>query len=260
MTIQVNARLPDEVVAELDRCASELGLERGALAKRFVTEGLEAWREGRAVFDRPEPLGPGDLAAMRAMLAQGLMEIDRIATAWAAHEGQMRKQERDDQLALTKARAEFVAGIPDRISASLNPIRAEMDAMVERIDNQPRLDAIDGQLKEHTAALKANTAAIERWAKEPRTVFGIVLGDKGVWSTAFVTGWSALMFVLGVMWMVPLADTFPGVGVPISQRLLDDDADFCRLVERRFARTDCQVPKARRLVQDQPGARGSEKQ
>ncbi|MDG6745476.1 hypothetical protein QCF01_13865, partial [Staphylococcus aureus] len=60
---QVNVRLGDEDDAALTRCAAERGVERATLAKSFVRECLDAWRDGRAVFDRPEQLGPGDVVA-----------------------------------------------------------------------------------------------------------------------------------------------------------------------------------------------------
>ena len=123
---QVNVRLGDDDDADLTRCAAERGVERATLAKSFVRECLDAWREGRAVFDRPEQLGPGDVVAFGARLDKAVMEIDRIAQAWAAHESDMHRLEREDQLALTRARTEFIKGMPERITASFNPIRAEI--------------------------------------------------------------------------------------------------------------------------------------
>lgn len=202
-----------------------------------------ARREGRASFEWPETLGPGDMIAMKAMMDRGLMEINRIATAWAKHEGEMRRQERDDQNALTQARAEFIAGIPERISTSLNPIREEMDAMIERIDKQPRLDEIDARQTEHTAALKANTAAIEQLAKEPRTQNMYDLG-LGHWNGK---AWS---IVLGVFWTLSVGLFFAlalilpsGVLAVRTANLLlgGGDQAICALVDYRHSTDTCKT-------------------
>lgn len=243
MAGQVNARLSPERDAEFNRWVAEEGTDRGGLARKIIEEALAARREGRASFDRPQTLSMGDMVAMKGVLERGLMEIDRIATVWAAHEGQMRRQERDDQLALTRARAEFVAGIPERISDSLNPIREEMDAMIERIDRQPRLDAIDAKQVEHTAALKANTAAIDRLATEPRThtTYDFGFGD--------LTG-KAWLTVLGVLWLLSVGLYFvialvlpSGALATRSANLLlgGGDQAICKLVDHRFGTSTCKT-------------------
>ena len=136
---QLNIRLAPDHDAEFDRWASELGVERGKLARDIFTEALAARREGRARFEQPATLGPGDLIAMQATLERGVMEIDRIATTWAKHEADVRRQERDNQAALSHAQNLFIAGVPDRIFNSLNPVREEMLVMAERIDRQPQI-------------------------------------------------------------------------------------------------------------------------
>lgn len=243
MTVQVNVRLPAEIVTDLDRWAADEGVERSVLLRDMITEGLTARREGRAAFDRSKPLSLGDLAAMKSILAEGLMEIHRIATDWAKHLGEMRRQERDDQLKLTQARAEFISGIPDRISASLNPIREEMDVMIERIDRQPRLDAIDAKQQAHTEALMANTAAIERLEREPRTHNTYDLG-LGEWNGK---AWS---LVLGVLWVMSVALFFglaiilpPGALAVRSANMLlgGGDQAVCRLVDYRHGTDSCET-------------------
>lgn len=245
---QVNVRFTPDHYAEFDHWATELSIERGTLGRDIIAEALAARREGRAIFKTPVTLGPGDMIAMQATLERGVMEIDRIATAWAKHEADVRKQEREGQLAMTHARNEFMAGLPDRIVNSLNPVREEMLAMAERIDKQPRLDAIDAGQRDHTAALKANTLAIERLEKQPRRVTGIVLGDDRVWSTAFIAVWTVVMMGLAVFPLTAVEMAFPGVGIPLADRLVVGDAGFCRLIRHRFERDDCQVPRAHQIL------------
>ena len=240
---QLNIRLASEHDAEFDRWASELGVERGKLARDIFAEALAARREGRASFEQPATLRPGDLVAMLAKVERAAMEIDRIATAWAKHEAQMHKLERDDQLALTRARNEFMAGLPERIHASANPIRKEMTAMAERIDRQPRLDAIDDKQRELVEAVKANSLAIERWGKKPVVRNSYILWDRE-WPGGIIAA------ALSVAWLICIASTVAFVtilprswlAVPSANLLLGGgDQAVCALVNYRLATDTCRT-------------------
>ena len=240
---QVNVRLGDENDAALSRCAAERGIERSALVKLFVQDCLAAWREKRAVFDQPKQLGPGDVVALGAMLERAYMEIDRIAVTWASHESEMHRLEREDQLALTRARAEFVKGMPERITASLNPIRAEMAMFAERIDKQPRLDAIDERQRAHTDALRENTAAIRSLEQQPRTKVNYTIWDSdwsgrkigaallGLWAVCVASYFFIAMALPPSWFAVRSANYLLGGG----------DQAVCALVNYRLATDSCRT-------------------
>jgi CRP-like cAMP-binding protein len=249
MAGQVNIRLGTEDDADLTRHAAERAIERSVLVKEILREGLAACRDGRAMFDRPKELGPGDMIAMKAMLDHAVMEIDRIASVWAAHEAEMHKLERDDQLALTRARTEFIAGMPERITASLNPIKREMAALAERIEKQPRLDALDAELRAQRKVWEANTVELKALRDEPRRVTGVVLGDGRFWSTAFICQLCLMMMLIGWTALVPIFRATP-LDVRMASAMLADDGAFCRLVERRYDRSDCQVPRSLRIQRE----------
>lgn len=247
---QVNVRLGDEDDAALTRCAAERGVERTTLVKSFVQECLAAWKEGRAVFDRPRQLEPGDVVALGARLDKAVMEIDRIAQAWAAHESDMHKLEREDQLALTRARTEFIKGMPERITASFNPIRAEMRLLAERIDKQPRLDAIEERQREHTAqqseyaeALRENTAAIESLKKQPRTQTSYIVWDME-WSGRTLGAALSVVWLLcvGSYFLVVMVLPLSWVAVRSANFLLGGgDQAVCALVNYRLATDSCRT-------------------
>jgi hypothetical protein len=240
---QVNVRLGDEDDAALSRCAAERGIERAALAKLFVQECLAAWHEKRTIFDRPKQLGPGDIVAFGTKLDRAVMEIDRVAETWAAHESKMHELERKDQLALTRARTEFIKGMPERITASLNPIKAEMAMFSERIDKQPRLDAIDERQREHTDALKENTAAIRSLEQQPRTKVSYTVWDKdwsgrkvgtallGLWAVCVSSYFFAAMTLPPSWFAVRSANYLLGGG----------DQAVCALVNYRLATKNCRT-------------------
>ncbi len=240
---QVNIRLTPELDADFDRWAAELAVERGKLAKDVVTEALAARREGRATFEPSATLGPGDLIATQATLERGVMEIDRIATVWARHEADIRKQERDNQLARTHAQNEFLVDLPERITGSLNPIREEMLVMAERIEKQPRLDEIDRKQLEHSDALKANTAAIECWGKLPRTHTSYTVWEQE-WSGRKIGAALFVVWLLCIGSFFVLAIILPGswLAVRSASRLLGGgDQAVCALVNYRMSTDSCRT-------------------
>jgi len=244
--IQVNIRLTPEEHARLLKCASEAGLERAMFARDLVMEGVARKAGGEPTPQRTLPV-LGDLAAMDAMLNKAIMEIERFTTKWAAHEAELLSQERKDRLAMHSARAEFVAGFPERIMGSLNPIKAEMTAMMAAIADQPRLDAIDSKQAEIVEAVRENTQVIREARKDPRKVTGLVLGDDRFWSSAFVCLWSLLMLGFGVVFNTGLGMSVPAIGIPLAHKMAAGDAEFCRLVRYRFEVDSCQVPADHRI-------------
>jgi hypothetical protein len=244
--IQVNIRMTPEEHARLLKCADEAGLERGALARDLVMEGLDRKAGGEPLVQRTLP-GPGHIVAMDAMLNKAIMEVERFANTWAAHETELLSIERKDRLAMHSARVEFLNGFPERISRSLEPIKTEMTAMKAAIAEQPRLDAIDSKQAELVQAVRENTEAIEQVRKDPRKVTGLVLGDDRFWSSAFVCLWSLLMAGAGAALITGLGISVPGFGIPMAHKMAAGDAEFCRLVRYRFEVDGCQVPADHRI-------------
>ncbi|WCT75872.1 hypothetical protein PQ455_20840 (plasmid) [Sphingomonas naphthae] len=244
--IQVNIRLTPEEHARLLKCAGEAGLERAMFARDLVMEGLDRKAGGEPTAQRTLP-GPGNIVAMDAMLNNAIMEVERFANKWAAHEAELLSLERKDRLAMHSARVEFLTGFPERISRSLEPIKAEMTAMKAAITDQPRLDAIDTKQAELVEAVQANTRAIRVIRKDPRKAFGIILADGGVWSTLFVCQWSLFMVAIGMFVISAFGMTLPGIGIPLAHKLAAGDAEFCRLIRYRFEVDGCQVPADHRI-------------
>jgi len=244
--IQVNIRLTPEEHARLLKCAGDAGLERGVFTRGLVMEGLDRIAGGEPMVQR-KLSGPGDLIAMDAMLNKAIMEIERFTNKWAAHEAELLSMERKDQLAMHSARAEFLAGLPERIKGSLNPIREEMAAMMAAIADQPRLDAIDRKQAELVEAVRENSEAIEQVRKDPRKVTGLVLGDDRLWSSATICLWSLFMAGVGALFIIGLGKSVPAFGIPMAHKMAAGDAEFCRLIRYRFEVDGCQVPADHRI-------------
>jgi len=244
-TIQVNIRVTPEEHARLMKCAGDAGLERGVFARRLVMEGLDRIAGGEPMVQHMLP-GPGHLVAMDAMLNKAIMEVERFANKWAAHEAELLSLERKDQLAMHSARVEFLNGFPERISRSLEPIKKEMTAMMAAITDQPRLDAIDKKQAELVEAVRENTEAIKEVREDPRIVTGLVLGDDRFWSSATICLWSLFMAGVGALFIIGLGKSVPAVGIPLAHKMAAGDAEFCRLVRYHFEAEICQVPAGHR--------------
>lgn len=201
MNPQVNVDYGVDRAQRLQDSADAMGISRPAYM-RMVADALFAAQDaGRDPFaGEPAALTARDIAEHRA----AVMEMARIAAEWAKHGAALRKAERDDQLLLSKARAELMEGIPKRLNIAVEPFREEMKVLAARIDEQPRLDMIAEELaalrlaqEAHVGVLSEHTNALKKAIAEPRTQYALVLGDDRVWSTAFVAGWSLIMAFLG---------------------------------------------------------------
>jgi len=155
----------------------------------------------------------------------------------------MHKLEREDQLALTRVRAEFIKGMPERITASLNPIRAEMLLLAERIDRQPRLDAIDERQRDHSELLRENTAAIRSLERQPRTNVSYTIWDREL-------SGRKVGAALAVIWLLSVSSYFVGAmalppswfAVRSANYLLGGgDQAVCALVNYRLATDSCRT-------------------
>ncbi len=203
MKYEINVNYGEERGRHIERIAKAHNMSRTDFLRWTADEIIAADAKGLELFPTDRSgLTSADAAGMRA----SVMEMNRMTTEWAKHVSALRKQEHDDQLMLSKARAEFVEGIPERIGAALDPFRAELEQLTASIHTQPRLDAIEREQaalrsaqEGYTAAIGEYTKALKRVVRHPRTQYALVLGDDRVWSTAFIVGWSAVMMVLGAL-------------------------------------------------------------
>ena len=258
-----------EQVRHLDRIAAKKGVTRNELLRKGADELIAADADDRLSFSgQVEELSPIDARHL----------IEESKTLHAGLERSQKRQdkrekdqaERDDVLGarIAKLEAEAAAAmeaagakVEDQLSARLERFEQSLVGGIEKFGIQlvedfmdaPQLKAIKKGQEENTAVLTATTAAIDLMKREPRKAIGIFLGNGGMWSTAFIAKWSLCMFALGVMFLGPLGGTFPAIGVPLAHKMMSGDAEFCHLVDYRFGRNDCQVPRAHRVGAAEPG-------
>lgn len=243
MTVQVNARVPDEIGAALDRWASELGIERSALVRDIIAEAVQAKAEGRASFERPEMPGPADLNRIVVKLDEQTTELDRILRQNARRDAELVKSARDDTLAVSEARGAIVADVIAGLRAALEVLHGEL------VRTREELIALMGRLPQF-AALADDLAQIRKLAERERTktVYNIGLGDwrGGMLASAFI-----ILVVMAMGFYFALAAILPSrlLATPTANRLLGGgDRGICRLIDYQYGTTACGVQVAGREV------------
>lgn len=241
----VNVEYGVERVRRLDRLAAKQGMKRNDLLRRMADEAFLADDEGRPMF--AQPVEEPSTADVRHLIEENKnlnSELERS-----------RKQQDKRE----KGQVERDAAFARRLSALEEERAAAVEAAVYRTEAHliiavqramaPSLDRVGADLKE----VKARGVAIERWAKEPRKAFGLILGDGRFWSTVFVVKYSLLIFGSGMLLMGVLGLLFTDLGVWLSHKMMAGDAEFCRLVDYRFGEFNCQVPREHRFGAAKPG-------
>ena len=118
-----------------------------------------------------------------------------------------------------------------------------MAMFAERIDKQPRLDAIDERQRAHTDALRENTAAIRSLEQQPRTKVNYTIWDSdwsgrkigaallGLWAVCVASYFFIAMALPPSWFAVRSANYLLGGG----------DQAVCALVNYRLATDSCRT-------------------
>lgn len=247
MTVQMNARVSDETGAKLDRYASKRGIERAALVRDMLDEGVAALDEGRASFERPEVPGPTDFRHMAAKVSELTTELERVLRQNAKRDAELLKSARDDTLGVSEARGAIAADVAARTRSALELIHGQLvelgEALMSVLADQPQLVAIDAKLDGMKADTDAKLAEITALAKRPRDLHRYDFGF-GQWTGGAFAGAFAILMALSVGVFFVLAAVLPdrALAVPTGNRLLGGgDEAICTLVDRRYGTERCKV-------------------
>ena len=189
---QVNARISPELNVEFDRWVNELGVTRGKLAWNIVTEPLAARREGRATFSRPE------LARSAKADAVGISEARTAIVTQLTTE--FRQAYNTGQVGFDTVATALITAL------TASPAFGALFPVLQRIERDPRVDAISQRQLEQGALLKAHTAAIVSWVKQPKTHVTYSIWNEH-WSGRkmsgfFLAGWIASVVIFFVIAMI----------------------------------------------------------
>ena len=260
---QVTARVSDELYAALTSWATDVGQQRSDLVREILIDAADARREGRATFSRPELPSPADLQHLTAEVRTVLTELDRIFRHHGKRDAELAKSARADAIGISEARTAIVAQLTAEFhrayganQVGLNTVAAELIAALtaspafsgiapalQRIERLPQLDAIGQQQLEQGALLKAHTAAIASWVKQPRKQVSYTIWDHN-WSGRRVGGILLSLWVTSVVVFFVIAMVLPRswLAVPSANVLLGGgDQAVCALVDYRMATDTCRT-------------------
>lgn len=252
MTVQINARVPDEVAAGLDRWASTAGVERSMLVRDILDEAVTANTEGRASFERPEPTDLADVRHLIVDVRVMKMELARLLEQNIKRDAALVKSARADTIGVSEARTAIVGQVtaelgklPGHHVAALTTSTAfiELVAALQRIENNPHFGKLGTVQEAHTIALRALEATVTRLVEQPRTHVSYTVWDRdwsgrkvsaalfGLWSLCVASYFFLAMMLPGPWLAVRSANTLLGGG----------DQAVCALVNYRMATDNCRT-------------------
>ena len=163
MTVQINARVPDEVAASLDQWSSATGVERSMLVRDILAEAVTARAEGRASFERPDAVSPVDVQHLVTDLRGLRVELKRVLDQNIKRDAALVKSAREDSVGVSEARTAIVS----RLAAEVQQVRdAVMGALAKLPAEQTTaLAASPGPTSAGARVLKLSTPA----SASPRT-------------------------------------------------------------------------------------------
>ena len=242
---QVTARISDELEADYNRWAAEEKLQRSDLVRRVLSEGAEARRERRAMFARPETLGPADLTWLAAKLDKHDTEMNRLSRQMGKRDAELARLTGEDSRVVSEARTAIVAGVAERVRAATELVTREVERTREAV--LAAGEALPAKLAGTIADLPvfaeigAALARIEEFARQPRKSFHLHIGGKDL-SLRAAFAWLIFGSFVAVLLLLMLIKAVPSFGDRLEGGLLaNGDGAICRMVNYRYHAHRCVV-------------------
>ena len=247
MTVQINARVPDEVATGLDRWSSATGIERSMLVRDILVEAVTARAEGRASFERPEAVSPADVRYLVTDLRGLQVELKRVLDQNIKRDAALVKSAREDSLGVSEARTAIVSRLAAEgqqvqgvVLAALAKLPAEQTSAVAA---SPTFAAMVAALNAQAKAIRELIAATNRCFEQPRTQIRYTVWDKD-WSgrtvgAALIAAW---LFCVGSYFLLAMSLPPQWLAVRSANHLLGGgDQAVCALVNYRLATDSCRT-------------------
>lgn len=242
---QLNTSVSSEIYARFSTIAAERGLSNAALLRELAVELLEAADAGRALFQREA--APRLDASVNGLVHQLRELVVELSRAQADNVRMFRKLtekwnggEEANQLALQKLLRE----LREQDEASLSPFMTQVDELLAAFAAlEPKLS---GLLEPHLEKISAQLDRSIKLASEPRKITALYLSDDRALSLKFLSACAGLAIFIGALVATILPSRFESWSVWQAAKLVDSDAQMCRLIEREYGTTDCRVPERER--------------
>lgn len=242
---QVNVSLEDRVVAELDRIAEAKSLSRPELLRRVIQELIEAHDAGRVVFQKEAaPRLDTTVSFLVHELRELVVELDRAQNENARLFGKLVTDWNGGEAASQRAHESIANQIRQRNSEAYSAFYQQVEKLLAGFETlEPRLAEV---LEPHLTQISEQLAESIKLAGEPRKVTALYLSNDRALSLKFLSACAALTIFIGALIATILPTRFDGWSVWQAAKLIDSDAQMCRLIEREYGTADCRVPERER--------------
>lgn len=242
---QVNVSLEDRVVAELDRIAEAKSLSRPELLRRVIQELIEAHDAGRVLFQKEAaPRLDTTVSFLVHELRELVVELDRAQNENARLFGKLVTDWNGGEAASQRAHESIANQIRQRNSEAYSAFYQQVEKLLAGFEAlEPRLVEV---LEPHLTQISQQLAESIRLAGEPRKITALYLSNDRALSLKFLSACAALTIFIGALIATILPTRFDGWSVWQAAKLIDSDAQMCRLIEREYGTADCRVPERER--------------
>lgn len=242
---QLNTSVSAEIYTRFSAIAARRNLSNAALLRDLVEELIEAADAGRALFQKEAaPRLDATVSGLVHQLRELVIELDRAQSDNARMLGKLTQKwnggEEANQLALQKLLRE----LREQDEASLSPFMTQVDELLTAFEAlEPRLvEVLEPQLTQISKRLAESI----KLASEPRKITALYLSNDRALSLKFLSACAALTIFIGALIATILPTRFDGWSVWQAAKLIDSDAQMCRLIEREYGTADCRVPERER--------------
>jgi predicted transcriptional regulator len=242
---QVNISLEDRVVAELDKIAEAKALSRPELLRRVIQELIEAHDAGRVLFQKEAaPRLDTTVSFLVHELRDLVVELDRAQNENARLFGKLVTDWNGGEAASQRAHESIANQIRQRNSEAYSAFYQQVEKLLAGFEAlEPRLVDL---LEPHLTQISEQLAESIRLAGEPRKITALYLSNDRALSLKFLSACAALAIFIGALIATILPTRFDGWSVWQAAKLIDSDAQMCRLIEREYGTADCRVPERER--------------
>lgn len=242
---QLNTSVSADIYTRFSTIAAERSLSNAALLRDLVEELLEAADAGRALFQKEAaPRLDATVSSLVHQLRELVIELDRAQSDNARLFGKLVTDWNGGEAASQRAHESIANQIRQRNSEAYSAFYQQVEKLLAGFEAlEPRLvDALEPQLTQISEQLAESI----RLAGEPRKITALYLSNDRALSLKFLSACAALTIFIGALIATILPTRFDGWSVWQAAKLIDSDAQMCRLIEREYGTADCRVPERER--------------
>lgn len=244
-TDQLATTVSAQIYTRFCGIAAERNLSNAALLRDTVEELVEAYDDGRATFQKSaQPRLDTTVSGLIHQMREQVIELDRAQADNARMFAKLTEKWNGGEEANRTAFERVARNLQKRDAENFSPFYDAANELLAafRKSHPELLASLDERLAEISDRLERSI----RLASSPRQVRALYLGDDRMLSLKFLSACAGLLLSFGLLTGLLLPGFFSGWSVWQASKLIESPAQMCRLVEKEYGRSDCQLPEHER--------------